>query len=90
MTLLNTERFKRLAIDPTAAAEQKLQKVLRKKNLNFQSQDTKYYTQQTHHQPGFMIQARYTSYKTIVQLLSYRYNLLSPTLTQHHANLQNI
>ena len=55
MTLLNTERFKRLAIDPTTAAEQKLQKVLRKKNLNFQSQDTKYYTQQTQHQLGFMV-----------------------------------
>ena len=35
MTLLNTERFKRLAIDPTTAAEQKLQKVLRKKKSKF-------------------------------------------------------
>ena len=32
MTLLNTESFKRLTTDPTTAAEQKIQKLLRKKS----------------------------------------------------------
>ena len=61
MTLLNTERFKRLTTDPTAATEQKIQNVLRKINLNSQSKNTKDYTQQAQHQLDFTVPPRCTS-----------------------------
>ena len=39
MALLNTERFKRLTTDPTAAAERKIQNVLRKIKSKFSEQE---------------------------------------------------
>ena len=47
MGLLNTECFKRLTADPTAATERKIQKVFRKIKSKFSEQNTKNYTQQT-------------------------------------------
>ena len=41
MTLLNTERFKRLTTDPTAATERKIQNVLRKIKSKFSEQEYK-------------------------------------------------
>ena len=41
MALLNTERFKRLTRDPTAAAERKIQNVLRKIKSKFSEQEYK-------------------------------------------------
>ena len=41
MELLNTERFKRLTTDPTAAAERKIQNVLRKRKSKFSAQEYK-------------------------------------------------
>ena len=41
MALLNTERFKRLTTDPTAAAERKIQNVLRKTKSKFSEQEYK-------------------------------------------------
>ena len=41
MALLNTERFKCLTINPTAATEQKIQKVLRKIKPKFSEQEYK-------------------------------------------------
>ena len=39
MALLNTERFKWLTTDPTAATERKIQKVLRKIKSKFSEQE---------------------------------------------------
>ena len=55
MVLLNTGHFKRLTTDHTAATERKIQKVLRKINLNSQSKNTKNYTQQAQHQLHFTV-----------------------------------
>ena len=41
MALLDTERFKRLTTDPTAATEQKIQKVLRKIKSKFSEPEYK-------------------------------------------------
>ena len=41
MTLLNTERFKRLTTDPTAATERKIQNILRKIKSKFSEQEYK-------------------------------------------------
>ena len=41
MTLLNTERFKRLLTDPTAATERKIKNVLRKIKSKFSEQEYK-------------------------------------------------
>ena len=60
MALLNTERFKRLTTDPTAAIERKI-RFEKNKNLNSQSKNTKDYTQQAQYQLDFTVQPRYTS-----------------------------
>ena len=41
MALLDTERFKRFTTDPTAATEQKIQKVLRKIKSKFSEPEYK-------------------------------------------------
>ena len=41
MALLNAEHFKRLTTDPTAAAERKIQRVLRKIKFNLSEQEYK-------------------------------------------------
>ena len=41
MAILNTDRFKQLTTDPTAATEQKIQKVLRKIKSKFSEQESK-------------------------------------------------
>ena len=41
MRLLNTERFKKIASDPIAATEKKIQKVLRKIKFKFSEQEYK-------------------------------------------------
>ena len=61
MALLNTERFKRLTTDPTAATERNIQRVLRKIKSNPQSKNTKDYTQQAQDQLDFAVQPRYTN-----------------------------
>ena len=90
MALLNTERFKRLTTDPTAATERKIQKVSRKIKSKFSEQEYKrlYPTGST--RARFYGTAKIHKLKTIAQLMIYQYDLLSPTLTQHHTNLQNI
>ena len=61
MALLNTEHFKRLTTDPTAATERKIQKVLRKIKSKFSEQECKDYTQQVQHQLEFTVQLSYKS-----------------------------
>ena len=46
--------------DPSAATEQKIQKVLRKRKSENRCQNTRDYTQQTQHQLDFTVQPRYT------------------------------
>ena len=60
----------------------------REKDLkNSQSRNTKDFSLQAQHQLNFTVKPKYTSLKTIGQLVSYQYDLLSPTLTQDHINL---
>ena len=90
MALLHTKRFKRLTTDPTAAREQKIQNVFRKIKSKFSEQEYKklYVTGSAPAQ--FNSTAKIHKLKTIGQLMTYQYDLLSPTLIQHHTNLQNI
>ena len=90
MALLNTERFKRLTTDPTAARKQKIQNVLRKVKSKLSEQEYKRLYATDSAPAQFNSTTKLHMLKTIEQLMTYQYDLLSPTLIQHHTNLQNI
>ena len=90
MALLNTEHFKRLTTDPTAVTERKIQNVWRKIKPKFSEQEYKRLYPTGSAPARFYDIAKIHKLKTMVQLMIYQYDLLSPTLIQHHINLENI
>ena len=72
MALLNTERFKRLTTDHTAATYRKIQKVLRKIKSKFSEQEYKRLLYPTGSAPArFYGTANIHKLKTIGQLMNY-------------------